>query len=410
MMASVYDNPLRFVAAGFKEQRWLAVGLIFFLIWPLFWVPDYYFRDFRALYTAGFIVKNHPASLYSIDIQRQVENEHIKKNDQMLPFYHPSYEALIFAPLTLRDYKTAYGIFHFVNALILGWLIFGFNGLFSRSPGAPWIMLLYLSLIPMLGCIAQGQDTLIALLLFVSSWDQAEQGKDRNAGMLLALALFKFQVAIPMAILLTIRKGKKFVAGFAAGAIGITILSFMLVGPAGVRDFVKLLRAASLADNIDGNTQQIIGVWPLDMANINGMVYAGGWKFLSAHTIFLIVMALSLGLFIDCALTVRKNIDNRVVYAIAVLAGVLVSDHLCIHDVALLALPVALVGQAHRRIVASIWLLTLSIFLLAVILRNGLHPFCLLSIPIFLFLMALCLRTKRAGTLDIRQIEKATAA
>jgi Glycosyltransferase family 87 len=409
-MASVNDNPLRFVLAGCKEQRSLALGLIFFMIWPLFWVPDYYFRDFRALYTAGFIVKSNPGSLYSIDLQRQVENEQINKNDQMLPFYHPSYEALIFAPLTVRDYKTAYNIFHFVNALILGWLIFGFGGLFSRSPGAPWIMLLYLSMIPMLGCISQGQDTLIALLLFVVSWDQAEQGKDRNAGILLALALFKFQVAIPMAILLTIRKGKKFAAGFAGGALGVVILSFLLVGPAGVRDFVKLLRAASLADNIDGNTQQIIGVWPLDMANINGMVYAAGWKYLSAHAVFLIVTALSLGILIACAWTVRQKIDNRVVYAIAVLAGVLVSDHLCIHDVALLALPVALVGQGHRRIVASIWLLTLSIFLLAVILRNGFHPFCLLAIPISLFLMAICLRARKMATLETQQVGQATAA
>jgi hypothetical protein len=404
------DNPFRFVVAGFKKQRWLSLGLVFFLIWPLFWTPDYNFRDFRAFYAAGLIVRTNPGSLYSIDRQRQIENEHVAQNDQMLPFYHPSYEALIFAPLTALDYKTAYNVFQVVNALILGLLMFGFGGLFSRSPGAPWILLLYFSFIPMLGCMAQGQDTLFALALFAASWQQAEQNKDRNAGILLALALFKFQIAIPMAILLIIRKGKKFAAGFAAGAIGVSILSFVLVGPGGVHDFLKIVRAASLADNIDGNTLQVIGVWPLDMANINGMVYAAGWKYLSAHAIFITVMALSLGLFIVCAWTVRRKIGNRTVFAIAVLASVLVSDHLCIHDVALLALPVALVGQAHRRIVASIWLLTMSIFLLAVFLRNGLHPFCLLAIPIALFLIAVCLRAQKVGTLEARQEGEANAA
>src|SRR5437016_2286920 len=95
--------------------------LIFVHLW--LWVLTYPHSlggraDFRQLYTAGYILRNgYGHQLYNRNLQTQLENVVVGPSDTPLPFNHLAYESLIFAPLSLFPYRTAYLIFLLVNVV-----------------------------------------------------------------------------------------------------------------------------------------------------------------------------------------------------------------------------------------------------------------------------------------------------
>jgi Glycosyltransferase family 87 len=314
----------------------------------------------------------------------------------MVPFEHPSFEAVIFVPLSWFDYMTAFRIFQVVNVLILLALLFAADPLFGDDkipfPVNPRFVLLALTFLPFCGAFAQQQDSLVALALLCLSWLGLKRGNDVQAGLLLSLAVFKFPVVLPAGFLLCVRKGKRFSAGFAVGSVAMGFLSVALIGKAGLGEYVRILHQAANGDKPDASTALTWSEHPLEMPNISGFVNFVAHQVsafreqqpVPAHTLFLIVAAVSLVvLAISGFMVSRNHLDDRTAFGVAVLCGILVSNHLYIHDIVLLSLPIGLLGHKHPVNVAALYLLA------PILLFAGFREaFGLIAIPITLLLFA----------------------
>src|SRR5215469_13682488 len=75
--------------------------------------------DFRAFYAAGFLLLHHPHQLFDLHTQGVVQDTLIARINPPLPYYHPAFEALLYAPLALFTYRTAYILYAVVNLLLL---------------------------------------------------------------------------------------------------------------------------------------------------------------------------------------------------------------------------------------------------------------------------------------------------
>ena len=75
--------------------------------------------DFRSFYAAGYMVRTQPSQLYDVARQKQVQDTLVAPTAIPLPFFHPSYEALLYAPFSLLKFRAAYLSFMFFNVIFL---------------------------------------------------------------------------------------------------------------------------------------------------------------------------------------------------------------------------------------------------------------------------------------------------
>ena len=334
--------------------------------------------DFRCFYSAGYLIKTHPSQLYDLRQQAMVQNGVTPSEQGVLAFNHLPYEALIYAPFSFLSYGRAYLTFIAFNMLLLMAAFFAARPAFSSI--IPWWQprpgLMLFIFVPMMIAVIQGQDSILFLLLCCLAWRQMESGKDASAGCLLALALFKFQIAIPIAALIAIRRGRRFSSGFLFTSAAVALSCFIILGPAGTASMIQLLANATIVTEKSTVAQYGLGVHPAAMPNIAGFLYGCGTRFFPPHLAFAIVAACSLVLFVWCARMVRRG-EQNIAFSIAMLCGLLVSFHLNIHDVTPALLPAALLGGPAQKY------LLLPLFALPVLLLHlGSSWFFLLAVPL----------------------------
>jgi hypothetical protein len=339
--------------------------------------------DFRAFYAAGYLMRTHPSRLYDLTQQEQVQQALISPG-YFLPFYHPSYETLLLAPFSLLHYRSAYLAFIAFN--MLGLLAVLFIARPLLSPSIPWLRtrpwLIFFLYLPLLLAMLLGQDSILLLLLCCMSWRQLESRRDMSAGCLLALTLFKFQIAIPLAILITVRRGWRFAAGFIMASTAVALLCIALVGSAGTADYIRALSGATSAINKSAVVEQRMGVYPFAMPNLAGLLFASGARFLRSPAAFnALTLTCSIGVFAWCARAIRRA-RLKTAFSIAILCVLLVSYHLFIYDLTLALLPVALLAdRIHRYILLALFALPL------VLLPFGTNSFFLLAVPVLAMLV-----------------------
>jgi hypothetical protein len=308
--------------------------------------------DFEMYYVAGYQVRTHPSQMYDLVQQDRLQRT-LAGTKGTLAFYHPSYEALIFVPLSLLKFRTAYLIFIALNMLFLIAAFFAARPTFSSvipffqpRPG-----LMFVVFIPVYVSLMLGQDGLLSLLIYCLAWRQLEAGKDLSGGCLVALALFKFHIAIPIAVLIAIRRGKRFASGFLLTAAGLVLLCFGIVGMEGVKDYIRLLLGVAYIAKTDLATKITVVPAPYCMPNLGGLLYGFGARFLHSPVAFDgLVVVFSLALFLWCARVIRRR-DVETAFSIAVLCGLLLSFHLLIYDITLLLLPIAVFANRMNRYV-----------------------------------------------------------
>lgn len=312
--------------------------------------------DFEFLYVAGYQARTHPSQLYDLAQQDKLQRA-LTGRAGTLAFYHPSYEALIFIPLSLLKFRAAYHVFIAVDMLLLMAAFFAARPAFSSvipliqpRPG-----LMFFTFVPVFIAIVLGQDSILSLLFYCLTWRQLESGKDMSAGCFLALAIFKFQFAIPIALLIAIRHGWRFAKGFLLTSAAVALLCFGIVGTAGLKDYVRLLLGVTYIDKAELALRIAVSPLPDSMPNIAGLIYGCGARFLHSAVAFdALVGACSLALLVWCARSIRRG-DEKLAFSIAILCGLLLSYHVLIYDLTLLLLPIALLaGRIHRYILMSL--------------------------------------------------------
>lgn len=375
----------------------LAILFGLFLVWTLkFGIPHGLIgrTDFRSMYTAGYLERTHPTQLFSLDAQQDIQTRLVSKGEFTLPFFHPGYEAFLFVPLSFLPYPAAYLAFVCVNFVLIVLCVRAGMRVFSVTipflqPRPGMIVFFFL---PLWLAVLQGQDSILFLLLLLLAWNQIDDGHPFRAGLVLAAALFKFQIALPLACLLALRQGGRFVKGFLLGAAGVALLSFT-ASPQSPSKFVALVRHSALAGGKLGAAGYQGYIFPGQMANFRGLFYALTRGHLAAHNLMLVTLAVSVAFLALAALRIRRVGDELLAFSAALLACLLTSYHLYPHDLSPLLLPILAIAARrprwNRALVFSLYLAPVVFFFFT----GGPNSFFWVSIPILAAAVAiLCAR------------------
>jgi hypothetical protein len=343
--------------------------------------------DFRQLYTGGYLARVDPAHLYEYERQKEVQDAFISRAAGLLPFIRPSYEALLIAPLTHLPYRIAYFCFLSVNLLLLMACFFLGRDVFSRSGiiAQPRPGLQLFAFFPVTVAILQGQDSILFLLGLCLIYRCVVSSRQFLAGVVLALLLFKPQIAFPLALFFTARYGFSLFAGFAVGGTIVSATSVALVSwPGFVALGRVLLRTGSVSVSQNLPTGSL-GVFPFIMPNLRGLILGlTGW-FLPGKVVLALTIALSVCIVLWGMRLVRgTKLDCDAAFSLATACAVLVSYYLHIHDLTVMQLPLGLMAGSKNSYLSKS---TLLFYLAPQFVLLFAHNFqYLLALPVMMFL------------------------
>jgi len=345
----VNSNPAQPVPPYYVKG--LALGLSAFLIGVHLWtwvftLPIFLHgqADFRQLYTAGYLVRSgHAHQLYDYDTQLHFQNELVSHGDIALPFIRPAYQALLFAPLSLLPYRTAYFAFLAVNLALL-WLSFQLlrprmNRLAHVYPWLPAAM--FLGFLPVAAALIQGQDSILLLTLLAATLVLLDRECELMAGILVGLGLFKFQIVIPIALLFLTWRRWRFFAGFALSSLAVGAASVWLVGISQAGIYLHSLIA--MGSGSAARTDQLR--YPIAMnimANLHGLIFGLAGARVSAFWIAAATVILSGVVGFLVAARPPKIERGADALILAITASAVVSYYLFIHDLSILLVPIVI--------------------------------------------------------------------
>ncbi|MBV9670377.1 MAG: DUF2029 domain-containing protein, partial [Acidobacteriales bacterium] len=292
--------------------------------------------DFRAFYTAGKILaEGNGTHLYNYEVQRQAQNVSVSYSADAVPFVYPPFSAVPFAALSPLSYRAAFWTFFVFNiGLLVATVAFLSRRLFELD--VRWTVPFALTFLPVAPALIQGQVTFWLFAIYGAFFWLEKRGKGFAAGLVLALALVKFQIALPVLLLYALWRQWRVVQGFAAGCCALLLASLAAVGWSGLRQYFAFM--ANIATRVSAGADQAkFAMYPGGMPNLHGLFFAAlGPGRLSTG----LTLACSLALFGWAARQRRSS-------SMALLVGLLVSYHVQVHDLTLLLLPMGLVISSH---------------------------------------------------------------
>lgn len=298
--------------------------------------------DFRANYTAGYLVRTgHARDVYTYDVIKKVQDAIISREVVGMPFIHPAYEALLFAPYSLLGFHAAYFAFLGTNLLIL-FLCFRalgpkLGGLAQTWPLLPAAVLI--TFLPVAAALMQEQDSILLLGLLTVAAAMLDEGKEFKAGFIVGLGLFRLQLVIPIAAAFILWRRWRFVAGFSSAGAAVLSASVRLTGITATKAYLGQLASMSYGGS---PLDRVRYYQPIThMGNLRAFVFgvASGW--LSPAWIQIVTLALSAAVML-CLLVFTRYARGSQALLVATTASIIVSYHCFIHDMSILVLPVAI--------------------------------------------------------------------
>ena len=354
--------------------------------------------DFPDFYCAArMLAEGHGHQLYDAAAQRQCQARYTGRVGTL--YIHPPFEAVLYLAVAWLPLRRAYLLWSLLSLAFLGASVRRLAN--ERLLPWDWRLALAASLtfVPLLLCLMQGQDSLLLLLLVVFAFTALRGGRTFAAGCWLGLGLFKFQIVVPLALVLVLTQGKTVRAGLAKGFGLVTIvlagLSAAICGWSvftAYPDFLAHLQA-----------QPFAGISPQAMANFRGLAYfffrsdRSPWavaaiSILSATALIKTLLNLKsarLASHLELSSASQHEFDRA--FASTVLVALLVSYHLNPHDLSLLLLPMVVLlretGETKQPLTnfPRSWIIALSAILFLPplhLLTLQMHSYALVSIPL----------------------------
>ena len=224
--------------------------------------------DFPDFYCAArILLDGHAHNLYDAAFQYRYQAEYAGRVGTL--YIHPPYEAALYLSVAWLPLRYAYMVWSFLNLLLLAFAA----RVLARTTLLDWdwqlLPIFALTFVPVLLCLIQGQDSIVLLLLVVLAYANLRRGRNLTSGCWLALGLFKFQLVLPIAIVLLLARsgiGKQaFASGFATVMLALMGLSAAISGWSVFTVYPKFL--------LHLPAQQFAGIIPQVMPNFRGMVF-----------------------------------------------------------------------------------------------------------------------------------------
>jgi hypothetical protein len=308
------------------------------------------YADFSSFYAGAMMVREGVGtSLYNFDRQKEFQQRlfpNVPSRPSPLPFIHPAYETLFFFPLTYLSYSKAYLLWTLINVSILLILSLLFKNHFHHlRVRFRFVSILSLfSFFPIMIAVLQGQDSILLLLLVTLAFINLKSNRDYRAGLFLALALFKFQIVLPLMVVLLVRRRWKAIYSFATASLILILLSLQITGWGGLTEYPGLLFEQN--QDVAGELSQLRHMtFPATMPNLRGFLYSIFANTMSERLVIVGVVFCSLiVVFALIRIWMRhcETEDERfnLKFSFSLIGGLLISYHLQVHDLSLLLLPI----------------------------------------------------------------------
>ena len=326
--------------------------------------------DFIAFYSAGRIALTGKISdAYLPQAQKAMEESELGfsiADEALNPFVHPPFIIPILALIANLPYVSAF----YAWAIILMSIFAVAVSFLVRlmPPGRDRKVLIASSLLffPVFVSILNGQDSAF-LLLGATIWlFGLVKGDDRLAGLGLALTTIRPHIALLLAIPILFKRRKVW-WWFIAGAAGLAVFSFLVVGIKGTENFLHILTISASGEGYKINEAAMI--------NFLGLLRRLVPSLASEPARGVSWVVYFLGIIFLCIIWARAERITVRHAGSAILVALLAAPHLHYHDLVLLLIPLFCViviirngkyldqGVAGHFPLITSWLLIVSNFL-----------------------------------------------
>ncbi|HZU14487.1 MAG TPA: glycosyltransferase 87 family protein [Chloroflexota bacterium] len=305
--------------------------------------------DFAQYYAAAsMILHGHIGALYNLSatwhLQRQIAGP-THGVFAVIPYLYPPYFALALVPLALLPYGLAYLIWLACNCLMLSLAMFFLEGAADLGRrGTIAFRLLALASLPILLALGLGQVSLLLLVLCTLALVALRRGYDRAAGGLLAVASLKPAYLLPVLLVLLLTRRRRALEGYLAG---VAVLIAAVLPFSGLGIYAGYLRLLRLDESWQGGANG--GFWYHGVP-ISSATYAPQWNqslagfsqlLLPHSTAGPLYLVASLVVVLAVAWIAWKAPSITLPFGAAIAAGLLISPHTLMYDLAVALLPAA---------------------------------------------------------------------
>jgi hypothetical protein len=297
-------------------------------------------NDFVAFYTGAKLAGT--PDLYSADANMRVIEETVGGTMvHTLYLRHPFYAAVLM-PLAWLPYQWAYAVFTAATLGAFLWFVIRFQ---RECPSLPVFAAFS---VPLALAEANGQDPTFLIAAIGASILLSRVGRDFASGAALSLCILKPHLFLFVALLLVLKKRWRMIAGGLAGTAGLTVFGVAVNGLDSMLGWFRVIRNPWINGAAEG------------MPNLHGLVAmlgAPGW--LEA-----VLIAVTIAAFLWL---VHKSDSYELLFAAALLCGLLANNHAAISDDLLLIPVMVLVTGATPwvplRVTSALILTPLPYFL-----------------------------------------------
>jgi len=286
--------------------------------------------DFLHLYTLGSIALEHRgADLYNMNTQANLAAQRvpIATGIRYIPLYPPQV-SIFFAPIARFSYSRMLAVWLAVNVLLYGLCVY----LVWRScPSLHQDKVAFLALaVAFPGyfhLILWGQASAVALVCFTLAYLALRKEKEFLAGLVLGTLMFKPQLGVAASVVFLAMRRWKIIGGAALSAAGQVLVAWAYYGWGPLRDWMRtvlgVFDSLSVLEPKLYQTHSLRSFWNLLLIppHISLALYAGSAS--------LVVVGVVMVWHSQLPLSVR--------YSALLLATVLVSPHLIVYDMVILA-------------------------------------------------------------------------
>jgi hypothetical protein len=232
------------------------------------------YSDFSNFYTAGKIVQmGQGHQLYDLPWQTHVQSqfsEAARLRNRALFYMRPPFEALLFLPLSYLPFARAYEVWVVLSIVIVGVTAGLLRLRILELRVVPWWLYYpaFFSFCPIAYGFATGQDHALIVFLFSMVMMCLFEERDFRAGCFLGLALIKFQIVLPLVLVLFLKRKFRTLAGFSAVAVLLFGAGVAVVGWEGMKGYPAYLLQLN-------QVPAASAIYPSMMPSLRGLVQ--GW-------------------------------------------------------------------------------------------------------------------------------------
>ena len=258
-----------------------------------------------------------------------------------------------------------------VNVALLGLLplvLMQCIPLVKRRPYLGWVGFCFL---PALTALTLGQDSILLLFVISLSYMLMHKKRDGASGVVLALALIKFQYLVILVPLLLLSRRVRVVAGFALGAIGLTLASCMVTGWRGLLEYFRFLHDFNIHSGYGALNTAL-------MVNFRGFLRGMGWA--SESPVYTLVAgAILFCVGIACSRVPDQANKSGLIFAVYIAIALVAAPYAHFPDMTLLLLSVLLAldwvaetgRETIRRILISLCCTLLFVWPVVLLILHG---------------------------------------